>query len=278
MSEPEPFEVYAIRYATVARQSSENFIGGDPHEAGMDMDYFVWLARNSSATYVIDTGFNEAAAKRRRRDFLRSPVEGLRLLGVDAEQVQDVIVTHLHYDHIGNFDLFPNARFHLQDSEMAYATGRYMKESFFAAAYELEEIVAMVRNVYHGRVEFYDGDAELAPGLSVHHVGGHTLGLQIVRLWTRVGWLVLASDASHYAANMNEGKPFPIVADVAEMIDGWELMRTLVDDPDKIIPGHDPVVMRCYRAPTPELEGIAVRLDAKPVHDSSPSPSGRGMG
>ena len=265
MTEPEPFEVYAIRYATVARQSAENFIGGDPHEAGMPMDYFIWLARNTAHTFIIDTGFNAAAAKRRRRDFLRSPVEGLRLLGVDAATVHDVIITHLHYDHIGNFDLFPQAQFHLQDAEMAYATGRYMAQNFFAHAYELEEVVAMVRNAYKGRVTFHNGDATLVPGLSLHHVGGHTLGLQVVRLWTRAGWLVLASDASHYAANMNEGRPFPVVADVTAMIDGWRLLRTLVDDPRNIIPGHDPEVMRLYRAPGPELEGIAVRLDSQPL-------------
>ena len=264
MNATEPFEVYAIRYATVSRKAAENFIGGDPHESGTRMDYYVWLARNSSHCFVIDTGFNEAAARKRKREFLRSPVDGLQLLGVDAAAVSDIIITHLHYDHIGNFDLFPQARFHLQDTEMAYATGRYMSEKFFSYAYELEEIVAMVRNVYQGRVEFHDGDAELVPGLSLHHVGGHTLGLQVVRLWTRIGWLVLASDASHYAANMNEGKPFPVVADVAQMIDGWRTMRNLVDDQRFIIPGHDPAVMDMYNAPAPELEGIAVRLDAEP--------------
>jgi len=263
VSQPEPFEVYALRYATVQRRASENFIGGDPHQTA-SMDYFVWLARNGTHCYVIDTGFNEAAAKRRGRQFLRSPVAALALLDVDAAQVAEVIITHLHYDHIGNFELFPAARFHLQDDEMAYATGRYMANPFFAHAYEADEIAALVHHVYAGRVAFHDGDAELAPGLSLHHVGGHTMGLQVVRLWTRVGWLVLASDAAHYAANLHERRPFPIVFDVAAMADGWELMRTLVDDPRHIVPGHDPLVMQAYRAPSPQLEGIAVRLDAIP--------------
>ena len=261
MSALEPFEVYAIRYACVDRKASENFLGGDPHEAGMPMDYFVWMARSKSKTWVIDTGFNQQAAVKREREFLRSPAEGLELLGVDVNNAEDVIITHLHYDHIGNFDLFPKAQFHLQDSEMAYATGRYMANPLFGHAFEEDEIVAMVRNVYKGRVSFYDGDAELAPNISVHHVGGHTKGLQVVRLWTRKGWLVLASDASHYAANMNERRPFPIVVDVAQMIDGWDKMKTLVEDPANIIPGHDPEVMNLYPAPSAELEGIAVRLD-----------------
>lgn len=265
MPEIQPFEVYAIRYATVARTMGENFIGtADPHEAATDMDYYVWLARNADYTFVIDTGFNEAAAKRRKRTFLRSPLEGLSMLGVDAGSVEDVIVTHLHYDHIGNFDLFPKARFHLQDLEMMYATGRHMTARFFAGAYEADEVAEMVRHVYAGRVIFHDGDVDLAPGLSLHLVGGHTMGLQIARLWTRVGWLVLASDASHYADNMNRGVPFPIVHDVGDMIEGWARLRELVDDERHIVPGHDPIVMQQYRAPDPSLEGIAVRLDTLP--------------
>ncbi|HTX23632.1 MAG TPA: N-acyl homoserine lactonase family protein [Steroidobacteraceae bacterium] len=264
-AQPVPFEVYAIRYATVARHGAENFIGGDPHESAARMDYFVWLARRDSEVFVIDTGFNEAAARRRRREFLRSPAEGLARLGVDAASVADVVVTHLHYDHIGNFDLFPRARFHLQDRELAYATGRYMATEFFAAAYEVDEVVAMVRHVYAGRVRFYDGDAPISAGLSVHLVGGHTQGLQVVRVWTRLGWLVLASDASHYAANMDEGKPFPVVADVTAMVDGWRKLRELASSQRYIIPGHDPAVMQRYRAPSEALEGVAVRLDAEPA-------------
>jgi len=79
-----PYEVHAIRYATVARRASENFLGGDPHETGARMDYFVWLVRNAERTVVVDTGFNAAAAVRRKREVLRSPAEGLSLLGVDA--------------------------------------------------------------------------------------------------------------------------------------------------------------------------------------------------
>jgi len=259
-----PYEVYAIRYATVARRAAENFIGGDPHEAAARLDYFVWLVRNAERAVVVDTGFNAAAAARRGREFLRSPAEGLALLGVEAARVDTVVLTHLHYDHVGNFDLFPAATFHLQDDEMAYATGRYMAVPHFAHAYEVDEVVGMVRNVYAGRVTFHAGDAEIAPGLSVHLISGHTRGLQAVRVHTRVGWVVLASDASHYYANMGEGRPFPIVADVTRMVDGWRRLRELASAPRHVVPGHDPEVMARYAAPSPALAGIAVRLDAEP--------------
>jgi glyoxylase-like metal-dependent hydrolase (beta-lactamase superfamily II) len=230
----------------------------------MTLDYYVWVARNAARTVVIDTGFNEQAARRRKREFLRRPADGLKLVGVDAREVRDVVLTHLHYDHAGNFELFPRATFHLQDLEMSYATGRYMAIGHFAYAYEVEEVVGMVRRVYQGRVTFHDGDAEIAPGLSVHHIGGHTLGLQSVRVWTRLGWVVLASDAAHYYANMDEGRPFPIVVDVAKMADGWRKLRALAAGPQHVVPGHDPLVMQRYRAPSRELEGIVVRLDDEP--------------
>ncbi len=256
----EPYAVYAIRYATLQKRASENFIGGDPHDGPMPMDYFVWVAVSKSKTWVIDTGFNAAMAKQRKREFLRCPTEGLKLLGIDAKKIDDVLVTHLHYDHIGNFDLFPKARFHLQDSEMAYATGRHMGNGFLAGAYEVEEVIGIVRKVYAGRVVFHDGDVQLAPNLSLHHVGGHTKGLQVVRLWTKKGWLVLASDASHYYANMHEGRPFPVVVDIGQMVDGWKKLHMLADAPELIIPGHDPAVMKRFPAASSKMKGIVARL------------------
>jgi len=151
---------------------------------------------------------------------------------------------------------------------MAFATGRYMAQPFFAHAYDIECVLSMVRLVYGAPVRFHEGDAEIVPGITVHHVGGHTLGLQVVRVHTRIGWVVLASDAAHYLANMTTGRPFPIVADAMQMSAGWERMRALASRPAYIVPGHDPLVMERYRAPQPTLAGVAVRLDAEPEERS----------
>ena len=272
MSETGPYELYAIRYATAMRSHAEIFVGGDPHDGAIPMDYFVWVARNDSYTVVIDTGFDALAAQRRGRQLLREPNAGLALLGVDCALVEHVIITHLHYDHAGNLPKFPRARFHLQQSEMAFATGRYMAQPFFAHAYDIECVLAMVRLVYGAQVQFHDGDAVILPGISVHHVGGHTLGLQVVRVRTRIGWVVLASDAAHYLANMTTGCPFPIVANAMQMTAGWDRMRQLASRPDYIVPGHDPLVMKRYREPAPGLRGVVVQLDAEPEEGSDGTP------
>ena len=255
------YEVYAVKYAHHVRRKAENFIGGDPHDGPMPLDYFVWLVRGGGRDIVVDTGFTRAMAIKRGRDHLRCPGDGLRLLGVEPARVEDVVISHLHYDHAGNFELFPAARLHLQELEMRYATGRYMCQECFRGAFEVEDVVSMVRRVYAGRVCFHEGDAELFPGVSLHLIGGHTMGLQVVRVATRRGWLVLASDASHFYANMEEVRPFPIVWSVADMVDGYARLRGLAQSPAHIIPGHDPLVLERYPAPAKELEGIAVRLD-----------------
>ena len=269
MPDREEFEIFAIRYAHIAeRAARENFIAADPHDGPMPMDFYVWAAVGPTHTYVIDTGFSATAARKRGRELLRSPDDGLRQIGVDASAVKNVILTHLHYDHVGNFDLFPQATFFVQDKEMCYATGRYMREPPFSQAYEVDEVVGLVREVYQGRVELTDGEAELSPGLSVHFIGGHTMGLQCVRVWTRRGWVVLASDASHFYANMERPSPFPIVFNVGEMLDGFRTMRRLAETPDHIVPGHDPLVLARYPAPAAELDGIAARLDVAPSADA----------
>jgi glyoxylase-like metal-dependent hydrolase (beta-lactamase superfamily II) len=250
------------------RRASENFIGGvsrDAHDGPMPLDYFVWLIRGgegeNAREIVVDTGFSAATAARRQRAHLRCPTEGLRLLGCEAGTVKDVVITHLHYDHVGNFDLFPSATFHLQDSEMHYATGRHMSQPVFGGAFDVEDVVGMVRSNFAGRVRFHDGDAAVAPGVSLHLIGGHTMGLQVVRVETRRGAVVLASDASHFYANMEQQRPFPIVYNLADMVEGYGRLRELADSPGHIIPGHDPLVLERYPAPAGPLEGIVARLD-----------------
>lgn len=261
---PVPYELFAMRYATRSGRPAELFLGGDPHDLPFAIDYYVWLARRPGHVCLIDTGFCEAVGRKRHRALLRDPIDSLELLECDRTQVQDVVLTHFHYDHAGNFDRLPNARFHVQEREMQYATGRHMAHPVFSAAYEVEDVNALVRQVFQGKVRFHDGDGALTDGITLHHVGGHTMGQQFVRVFTRRGWVIVASDASHFYEGYMSCRPLRLAFHVGDMVRGFERIRALAESDDHVVPGHDAEVMNRYAAPSPELQGIAVRLDEPP--------------
>ena len=257
-------EVYAVRYGHHERRSSENFIGGDPHDVPQPLDFYVWAIRGPQGTFVVDTGFDEAMAKKRERSILNPVGTGLKALGIEPASVENVIVSHLHYDHTGNYECFPNARYHLQDTEMAYATGRCMCHALLRLPFEEEDVVAMVRKVFAGRVAFHDGTSQVAPGVHVHKIGGHSRGLQCVSVKTRRGLVVLASDATHLYAHIEGGRVFPITYNVGEVLDGYDTIKKLAPSAKHIVPGHDPRVLQRYPTARSGLEGWVARLDVDP--------------
>lgn len=265
MPDSDIYEVFALRYAErTERTRRESFIFADDHDAPQPIDYFIWVARSATRTLVIDTGFDGDEGARRGRTLLRAPAEALALLDVDAQKVSDVVVTHMHYDHAGTLGDFPAARFHLQAAEMAYATGPCMCYDDLRDPFTADHVCEMVRKVYSGRVAFADGDVEIAPNLSVHKIGGHTGGLQCVRVLTRRGWVVLASDASHFYENFQKQKLFPIVLDAQAMMRGFARIQELAESPNHVVPGHDPLVRALYPAESAQLSGIVHRLDVAP--------------
>ena len=266
MAAPEPFELFAVKYARHDRPARDSVVFGDIHDGPMPLDYYVWVARSPERTFVVDTGFDAATAERRERPRIRSTGDAVRAVGVDPAHVEDVIITHLHYDHAGDYESFPRARFHLQDAEMAYATGRHMCHARLQTPFDVEHVTGMVRQVYRGRVAFHDGSAEICRGFEVHRVGGHSDGLQVCRVWTRRGWVVVASDATHFYLNLETGNPFPIVFDVGAMLEGHRTCLRLSESGTvrHVVPGHDPLVLERYPAVSSELEGVACRLDVDP--------------
>ncbi len=262
------YEILALRYATSAagRLGHENFISaGDLHDAPMPLDYYLWVIRGQGRVVVVDTGFGTAAATRRNRVLLHQPVDLLARAGVVAETVEHVVLTHLHYDHAGCVSAFPRATFHLQDSEMAFATGRYVCHACLSAPFDVADVQEVVGRLYAGRVRFHDGVGSVFPGIDLFRVGGHSGGLQVVRVATARGPVVLASDAFHFNANRLRRSPFPIVLHLGEMLEGYRRCEELAEgDETRLIPGHDPEVLRRWPRMDPGIADI-VRLDLPPT-------------
>lgn len=255
--------INAIRYARHERMAAANFLGSDDDASPMPLDYYVWLIeRVGMAPVLVDTGCGPDAAARRGRQMIRPVEEGLRAMGVEPAAITEVILTHLHYDHAGSLALFPNARFHVQVSEMASATGRSMTHAAVRAPFDAEPVSEMVRLLFSDRVIFHDGDEPFAPGIVLRHLAGHTAGLQAVEVSTARGPVVIASDVAHFYANLVRGVPFPIVVDVPAYLDAHRRLLSLVPGIDHVIPGHDPLVLTAF--PAGDAPDVA-RVDLAPL-------------
>lgn len=239
------YKIYSVWYGQRTAIAREMFYG-DFHDAPVDLAYYVWVVTNGDRTIVVDLGFTPAVAQKRSREIARPIDQGLKLIGVDPAMVKDVIVTHLHYDHVGNYELFPNALFHVQDEEMRVFTGRHLRFRPYKDLVEIDDICAMVRLNYEGRLRFVDGDKQLFPGISVHRVGGHAPGIQVVRVATPRGHAVVASDATHFYRNMDEHIPFYLTHALPQVHDAFDRVQELADDPRLILAGHDPAVLERF--------------------------------
>jgi len=258
------FEVFAIKYGERLGTRGSIFMKGDPHDSPMAMDYYIWVIRNDEKTIVVDCGFDKKEGENRGRTYLRSPTEGLGLIGIDPAEVKDVIITHMHYDHVGNLSIFPNARFHVQDTEMAYVTGRAMTHPILRHSFVLSEVQEMVAMVYQDRAIFHDGDDDLVPGVTLHHFPGHARGLMAVRVNTKRGWIILASDTAHYYESLAAEHVFITHENIFEMLESYRSLVKLGGDVSRIVPGHDPDVLKRYPSLSRDLDGIVAVLHEKP--------------
>lgn len=261
----ETYEILAIKYAEdLGRRTAENFMHplADDHASPMPMDFHVFLLRSANRTILVDTGFDHKEAASRGRKITEEPVVALRRIGVEAASIKETIITHLHFDHAGTLDQFPATTFYLQEAEMAYATGKCMCEPSIRKSFTAEHVCQMVKHVYSGRVHFNDGDAEIAPGITVHKLPGHSQGIQAIRVNTAHGPVVMASDVSHYYANIEQRRAFSTTVDLPATLKSYDRLIELAGGLRNVIPGHDPLIFKRYPAWKAETQGFVHKLDA----------------
>lgn len=259
------YEVHAIRFAHRAARRQDHFFEQVEDPTGpMPIDYYIWVARSASDVVVVDAGYTpETSALRSPTDgrtYLQSPLETLERLGIAIADVGTLSLSHLHYDHTGLLGEFTDARLVLQERELAFWCGRDAGRPHFAKLCAPDDIAQLVRRNLAGEVRLVDGEAQIAPGITVHRVGGHTPGLQVVRIPTDEGWVVVASDASHFSANHEQRRPYALVHTLPLMYDAFDRLDELASRPELVIPGHDPAVMHRFTPSSADLDGLAVRI------------------
>jgi glyoxylase-like metal-dependent hydrolase (beta-lactamase superfamily II) len=258
-------EVIAVRYGTRSTTRSDIFLHyalyGEP-DADARMDYFFWVIRSPQRTILVDCGFNSASGSRRGRTMLCTPAAALHELGIEPADVSLLITTHGHYDHIGNLDEFGAAEIVMSEREYDFWTGPLASRPLFATSAEPCDIDTLRRLRAAGRLRLLPPScmrAEVAPGVEVIEVGGHTPGQLVVTAELADGTAVIASDALHYYEEMLLDRPFTHVADLPAMYAGFELLRSLTTEASRyLVAGHDPEVMQRF----PPVEGttFAVRI------------------
>ena len=236
------YTIYAIRYATVPDFAVRGLVAGADPARKMDIAMIYWLVRGGGHTILVDSGFYRPQFFKTWtvRDFAM-PADTLARVGLKPEDITDVVITHMHWDHADGMDLFPNARIWLQKDEYSYYTGPAWESAKTHGGIEPDDVLALVKLNIAGRVSLVDGDDQsILPGIRAYTGGKHTYASQFVTVSTIAGTVVLASDNMYLYENLDRHLPIAQTLDAASNLKAQDRMKTLASDPRLIVPGHDP--------------------------------------
>jgi len=257
------WKIYGIRYTVQpSRPGHMTFMFGSPEEETGGLDYYSWVLVSNDRAIVVDTGAAEAKVKRLGRDWLAPPTEALKRLGVDPAHVEDVILSHAHWDHVGDLAAYPKAHFHMNDLEMESITGPDMTYHVLREPYHGDEAQQIAGLVYDNRLSFLQGDGAFAPGIDYTLIGGHSAGQIALTVQTDRGPVILATDAIHYWQEVEQERAFLIFHDLRQMLAGYRTLNRMAGgDLGRLLPGHDPLIKERYPVVETHPDGSPFILD-----------------
>ena len=247
------YEVYAIRYATLSQFRVSGLVAGADTSRRLDIAMMVWLLKGSDGRMVlVDAGFpprDELMRRWRPVDYV-SPNDAVAKAGVRADQITDIVVSHIHWDHFAGAELFPNARVWIQREEIEHhvdSAGRVLDGAISRAD---AEMLHRLRSA--GRLQAVNGDAqEILPGITVYTGGKHTFQSQYAGVRTTEGTVVLASDNLYLYENLDARVPIAATLDRASNLAAQSRMVSIASDRRLIVPGHDPAVFDRFSVVAP---------------------------
>ncbi len=252
------YEVYAIRYATIPGFRVAGLVEGADKDRKLDIAMMVWLVRGNGHNILVDSGFyhEKFFPQWHPTDFVR-PSDTLKRLGLKPEDITDVIITHMHWDHADGMDLFPRARIWIQKDELQYYAGEAWQSPRAHGGIDPDDVMTAVKLNTQGRVALVNGDAqEILPGVTCYTGGKHTYASQFVGVNTAAGTVVLASDNMYLYENLEKHVPIAATLDRESNLRAQDRMKQLAASPKLIIPGHDPAVMTNFPNPEPGVAKI----------------------
>jgi glyoxylase-like metal-dependent hydrolase (beta-lactamase superfamily II) len=239
------YTIEAIRYGTIPQYPVSGLVVGAPPAERLDIALMFWLVRGGDRNILLDAGFHRQQwiDQYKVTDYIR-PDEAVRLAGVAPDKITDIIVSHAHWDHMGGIDLFPNATIWIQKDEFAYYTGPAWQSGGHHGGIDPEDLVNLLRRNTQGKLRLIDGDdREILPGIRVFTGARHTYASQYIRVEGTPSY-VLASDNCYLYRNLETKTPIPTfeASDRDANVKALERMISLAGAPERVIPGHDPLV------------------------------------
>jgi glyoxylase-like metal-dependent hydrolase (beta-lactamase superfamily II) len=251
------WKIFAIRYATVPKFPVHELVAGADTSRTVDIAMMFWLLEGpDSRRVLVDAGFY-------RQKFLddwkpadyRRPSDAASAAGVAADSVTDIIISHIHWDHLDGADLFPNARIWIQRDEYSHYVGD-AGEALDAAIDSVDAAMLSGLNKA-GRVQLVNGDAqEILPGIIAYTGGKHTFASQYVGVRTAKGTVVVASDNCYLYENLDKHRPIAQTLDAKSNLAAQDRMKKIASKAQWIVPGHDPAVFQRFPSAGPGVVAI----------------------
>jgi len=243
------YEIYALKYAGPFTSSGAFLMWLKDWDKIEERNYYIWCIKGAHHTVVVDTGVSPDVADHKGLAGYVNPADVLSRIGVKAEDVRHVVLTHIHWDHASGVTLFPGATFYVQEEEYDF----WLKDPI-ARRPALRHLSHPPANAYlaslakTSRLALLRGDHEILPGVECLLAPGHTIALQAVAVNTAKGTAIVGSDCAHFFRNYREDWPSALIFDLRAWMKSYEKLRARVSSPDLLFPGHDPLMSRNYPA------------------------------
>jgi len=241
------YEVFALKYAGPFDRKLAMVLFNNGWAEDISIYYYIWAIRNKATgeTTLVDTGTGHTWPKERNVTSYVPPETLVARLGVKPEQVTRVVVTHMHFDHIGGMEnmefakLYPKAKFYIQKKEFDF----WVKSPLalrppYKPLQWIPGTQGMADLAKTSQLVVVDGDKVIGPDMELLLLPGHTPGLQGVLVPTAKGQTIVGSDSAHLFRSFKEDIPSGLITNMPAWLESYDKMRAKAPV-ENMFPGHD---------------------------------------
>jgi glyoxylase-like metal-dependent hydrolase (beta-lactamase superfamily II) len=251
-AQPKPvYEIYAAKYAGPFTSKLAFLLFNQGWDQDIDRYYYIWVVKGPTETILVDTGVGLTVAADRKLKGYVNPVDVAARIGVKPNDVTKVVITHMHWDHVGGIEMmpkaYPKAAFYVQKREYDFWTKHPVaKRKIFAGTADPLACKLLQEMEGSPRLQIVSGEVNIGPGLDIMLGPGHTIGTQSLAVTTAKGTAVVASDCGHLARNFKEDTPSILITDLIGWMETYDKVRAKASSVDLCFPGHDAGMLLNY--------------------------------